>query len=104
MKMIENRKESILRFFRFAEKLNIIYYQYIHQLVEMYEIVDRIVLAVINELIDEFFGAYIQHHFILMHSFHFIADCLNKMRFAKANPTINYQWVEGISSRFFSNC
>jgi hypothetical protein len=56
VKMIENREECILRFFCPVKKLNIINDQYIDELVKMYEIIDRIVAAMIYELIDEFFG------------------------------------------------
>ena len=55
MQMVKDGKECILRFFGTIEKLHIIDDQYINQLIEMDEIIDGIIAAVINKLVDKFF-------------------------------------------------
>jgi hypothetical protein len=53
--MVEDGKESILCFLSTVEELNIIDDEHIHHLVEMDEIIDGIVPAMVLELVDEFF-------------------------------------------------
>ncbi len=80
--MIKDGKESVLAFFGTGKKLHIIYNQYIYQLVKVYEIVNGIVAAMVLKLVDEFFAAYIQYHFVGMCTFYIITDSLCQMRLA----------------------
>ena len=47
----------------------------------MDKIIDRIIAAVVHELVDEFFRADIQHNFIWMHLFDLISNGLCKVGF-----------------------
>jgi hypothetical protein len=103
MQMIENRKQCILRFFCFIEKLNIIDDQHINQLIKMNKIIDGVVAAVIHELVDEFFRAHIQHYPVWLISFYVITYCLRQVGFSQSNTAINNEWVKRISTRFLRN-
>ena len=54
MQVVKNREEGILWFFCPVEKLHIINDKHIDQLVKVDEVVDGIVAAMVNKLIDEF--------------------------------------------------
>ena len=55
MEVVENVKEYVLRFFLAAEKLHVINEQHIHHLIEVTEIVYRVISNRINELVGKFF-------------------------------------------------
>src|SRR5574343_682053 len=97
--MIEDGKKCILTFFCTAEELNIVNNQYINQLIEMNKIIDCIVTAMINKLINKFFTAHIQNHFGWMQSFHFSSDGLCKVGLTQSYSTINHQWIKRVGSR-----
>ena len=69
----------------------------------MYKIIYGIVSTVIHELVDEFFRAYIKHHFIRVISLHVVADGLRKMSFTQAHTAIDHQWIERVRPGFISN-
>ena len=73
MKMIEDGKEGILGFLSPVEELDVVDDQDVHQLIEMDEIVDGIVAAMVDELVDEFFGTHIQYDFVLMQALDLVA-------------------------------
>src|SRR4051794_1506932 len=99
--MIEDGKESVLATFCAVKELHIVNDQDINQLIEVYEVVDRIVAAMILELVDEFFRAYVQHNLLWMKALYLVANCLTKVCFSQSDTTINNQWVEGVSARLF---
>src|SRR5690242_6614351 len=101
MQVIEYSKKGVLGFLRTVEELYIIYYKYIHQLIEMYEIIDRIVTTMIHKLIDEFLRADIKHHLILMETLYLVPDGLRQMRLAQPYPSIYNQRIERIGARLF---
>src|SRR6188768_3268381 len=101
--MIEDGEESILRFFSTVEKLHIVNDQYINQLIKMNEIIYGIIAAMVNKLVNEFLGAYIQYHFVRLHPFYFVTDGLGQVGFAETHASINNQWVKRIGSWLFSH-
>jgi len=50
--MVEDRKKRVLRFLRPIEELYVINDQYINQLIKMYEIIDRIMAAILEAGFD----------------------------------------------------
>src|SRR5690606_32933110 len=95
VQMIENGKEYILCFLCGYKQMDIIEDQHINQLVKMNEVVDLIIPGMIDKLVDEFLGAYIQHSLIRVQAAHLIADCLYQVRLAPAYPAKDYQRIEG---------
>jgi len=59
MKVVKDSKEGILGFFGPVEELNVVDDQDVDQLIEMDEIVDGVVAAMIDELVNAFLRAYI---------------------------------------------
>src|SRR6476620_3138826 len=102
MEMIKNSKQCILRFFSFIEKLNIINDQHVDQLIKMNKVINRIVAAVIHELVNELFRTHIKNNPIGMISFYVVTNGLCEMGFAQAYTTINNQWIERVGTRCFS--
>src|SRR5215510_10474327 len=78
----------------------IVQYQHVYQLIEMYEIIYLVILRMLDELVDEFFGAYIQCCFVGMRTAHFVAYCLHEVCFTPAHSAEYYQRVERGSPRF----
>ena len=58
----------------------------------MDEVVDGIVAAVVLELVDELFAAYIQHHFAWIVLFNIVTYRLGKMGFPHTS-TSRKQWI-----------
>ena len=59
MQVIEYGKECVLRSLCTVEELYVIDDQHVHQLIKMNEIIDGIVPAVINKLIDKLLGTHV---------------------------------------------
>src|SRR5450432_3832826 len=60
----------------------------------MYEVVNCTIAAMVDELVDEFFGAYIEYDLIGMKSFYLITNSLRQVRLTQTYPSINDQWIE----------
>jgi hypothetical protein len=71
--------------FRLIEKLNIINDQHIDQLIKMNKVIDRIVAAVIHELVDELFRTDIKNNPVGMISFYIVTNGLSQVSFAQTN-------------------
>ena len=98
MQVIEDCKKCILRFFCTIEELHIINDEHIYQLVEMDEIIDGIIAAMIYKLVDELLRTYIQDSFVRVQPAHLVAYCLHQVGFTPAYSTKHYQGIERSSS------
>ena len=77
-----------------VKKLHIVDDQHIDELVEMNKVVDGIVAAMVDKLVDKFFGAYVQNHFAGLASLYFVADGLCQVRFTQAHAAIDHERIE----------
>src|SRR5579862_3238700 len=100
MEVIEDREKGVLGFLGTVEELDVIDDQHVDQLIEMDEIIDRIVLGMIDKLVDELLRADVKDHFILVETLDLIADGLREMRLPQPHPAIDHQGVERIGARF----
>ena len=98
--MIEDVEEYILGRLLAAEKLNVINDQHVHHLIEVTEVIDRIVSHGVNELMGESFRAHIKHRLVRLTVFDLESDGVSLMRFPQSHATINQEWVESSTSRF----
>src|SRR5688572_30188809 len=103
VQVIENSEECVLGFFGFAEKLDIIYNKDIDELVKVDEVVDRIIAAMIHELVDEFLRAHVKYHLIGLNPFHLISNGLCKMRLSQPHSSIYNKGIERVGSGFLSH-
>src|SRR6185503_14740195 len=87
----------------FREELYIVDYQYIDQLVKMDKIIDRIVPAMVHELVDEFLGTNIEHYFIRVHPFNLISNGLSQVGLTQSDAPVDDKGVEGTRPGLLGN-
>ena len=68
----------------------------------MYKVVNSLVTAVVNKLVNEFFAAYIQYYFITVQAFYLVTDGLCQVCFTQTNTTVKLLRVKRCGARFFS--
>ena len=98
--MVEDVKEDILRFLLAAEELNVIDDEHINHLIEMTEVIHRIVSDGIDELVCEFLRAHVQYREFRLTRFDLKPNGVRKVGFSQSRPAINQQGIEGSSTGF----
>ena len=99
MQVVENVEEHVLCLLLAAEKLHIVDDEHVHHLVEVAEVVDRVVPNRVDELVREALGAHVQHCFVRLTVLDLQPNGVRKMRFAQTNSSVDEEGVEGRSAR-----
>ena len=92
-------EEHILGLFFSAEELHIVNDEDIHHLVEMTEVIHRVVAHSINELVGEALRADVQDGLVWLAVLDFQADGVGQVRFPETDPAINQEGVECRATR-----
>ncbi|MNV95894.1 hypothetical protein D3C71_1908360 [compost metagenome] len=87
-------EKYILGFLFACKIMNIIHNDYIHRLIKINKIINRIIFQGIHELLAELFAGNINHQFIRHVSFYLISNRLSKMSFTQAYASINHQRIK----------
>ena len=94
MKVIENMKENILRFFLACQIVNIIEDQHIDHLVKMDEIILIVVPDGIDELVGELISSNVKNSFFRKIVFYLKTNRMRQVRFSQSCNTIYKEWVK----------
>ena len=100
VQVIEDVEEDVLCFLLATEKLHIVDDEHIHHLIEVAEIIDRVVPNSINELMRESLGADIEHRFVRLATFDFQPNGMRQVCFSQTHPSVNKKRIERRPSRF----
>ena len=82
VQVVENVEEHVLRLLLAAEELHIVDDEHIHHLVEVAEVVDRVVAYCVDELVREAFGAHVQHRLVRLTVLDFQPNGVREVRLA----------------------
>ena len=94
VQVVKDVEEHVLCLLLAAEELHIVDDQHIHHLVEVAEVVDRVVAHCVDELVREALGAHIQHRLVRLTVFDFQPNGVREVRLAQSNTTVNEEGVE----------
>ena len=86
VEVVEDVEEDILRLFLSAEELHVVDDQHVHHLIEVAEIVDRVVPHCVNELMRESLRADVQDRFVRLAVLDFQPNGVREVGFPSPTP------------------
>ena len=89
VKVIEDVEEHILRLFLSTEELHVVDDQHVHHLIEVAEVVDRVVSHCVNELMREALRADVEDGFVRLAALDFQPNGMCEVGFSEPNPSVN---------------
>jgi hypothetical protein len=95
VQVVEDVEEYILRLLLTSKELYIIDDEHVHQLVELCEVSNGVVLHRFDELLGELLGRNVEDGLVWMVFLDLDADGMHKVRFTEAHPAVDEQRIEG---------